>query len=153
MLQLNDASFYFAHTVVTNTETARTVWDRWSHVQSWNDWDASLKGTVCDDNGLFLGKMFSVVPHAAPGPIPVTVSSFINGQHFTTRSSGPMGELAFGHGLRRFPRSNRIVIEHSICAIPSDEQFFRANVWDRLQDDVETSVEALVTLCTPGAAK
>jgi len=135
--------FTFSYRKELPLSTAAHVWKRWSLLSSWQDWDQSLSGTQAASNSIALGQCFCVVPKMTGKPIPVTVISAVDGLHFTTASAGPVGLMAFGHTLIVDAAAQIVKLEHSICMVPADADFFRARMWDRLKTDVTASVQAL----------
>jgi hypothetical protein len=138
--------FAFAHRKELPMAAAALIWQRWSQLSSWQDWDQSLSGTEATRDGIGLGQRFSVVPKMTGKPIPVTVVSFVEGMQFTTASAGPMGLMAFGHTLNIDTVRQTATLEHSICALPADAEFFRTRLWNSLKADVAASVDALGNL-------
>lgn len=143
MSQNESTEFAFIYHKELPLGTAIHVWQRWSCLSSWQDWDQSLSGTQAESNSIALGQCFFVVPKMTKKPIPVTVVSAVEGLHFTTASAGPMGLMAFGHTLIVDAEAQTVTLEHSICAVPADADLFRTRMWDCLKADVTASVEAL----------
>ena len=146
MTQNETTAFTFTHRKVLPSQAAASVWQRWCSLSSWQDWDQSLSGTQAESDSIATGQRFCVVPKTSGQPIPVTVVSAVEGQHFTTAAAGPMGLMAFGHSLVVDDAAQTVTLEHSICAVPGDAEIFRTRVWDHLKADVIASVEALGNL-------
>ena len=148
MSMLEPTNFVYSYSKSIPHDALSTIWKRWSELSLWHTWDSSLKGTQAQNNGLALGKRFLVTPKGAPVSIPVTITGFIEGTHFTTVSQSPVGLLAFGHSLIVTPETKLTTLIHSICAVPTDQTFFATNMWDRLQKDVQESVSCLAKLAS-----
>lgn len=149
---LEATAFAFAYQKSLPAVAATRVWQRWSAFSSWQDWDRSLSGTQAESETLALGQRFCVVPRVTGHPVPVTITSIVERLHFTTVSAGPMGLIAFGHTLILDAASPTATLEHSVCAVPTDQDVFRAMHWDRLMSDVAGSVESLSDLVVMGPA-
>lgn len=143
MSQLDQTALVFEHRVEIPAQAALAIWQAWCALSGWAQWDASLRDVEASQDGLVLGKRFCVVPKAAPAPIPVNVTAFEEGRHFTTSSVSPLGLLSFGHSLSTDPTTGKVNVTHSICAVPSQDMPFPEQVWNRLQADVVDSVSAL----------
>lgn len=152
MTQNESTEFAFSHRKVLPSHAAARVWQRWSSLSSWQDWDQSLSGTQAEGDSIVLGQRFCVVPKMNGQPIPVTVASTVEGLHFTTASAGPMGLMAFGHTLIVDTAAQTVTLEHSICAVPGDADMFRTRLWDHLKADITASVEALGDLAAKDSA-
>lgn len=136
-----------------SVDDARTVWKRWSELSTWQDWDSSLKGTSSKQDGLELGKQFSVLPKGVDISIPVVVSAYIESKHFTTTSSGPMGMLSFGHTITPHSDGKHVDIEHTLCALPANPGEFAIGMWARLMNDIDESVGALSQVVAEGEVR
>ncbi|KZL23792.1 hypothetical protein [Pseudovibrio sp. WM33] len=143
MSQLDQTVMVFEHRAEVPTQAALGIWQAWCALSGWPQWDASLRGIEATENGLALGKRFCVVPKASPAPIPVNVTAFEEGRHFTTSSVSPLGLLSFGHSVATDPTTGKTNLAHSICAVPSQDTPFPEQVWNRLKSDVVESVSAL----------
>ena len=119
------------------------MWQARCDFADWPQWHASLKGVEAEENGLELGKRFAVVPKVAPGAIPVSVTVFEAGRHFTTSSVNPLGFLSFGHSVSQCGDTSVANVTHSICAVPTGEAPIPKPIWVRLKADVIQSVNAL----------
>ncbi len=153
MSQHEPTEFAFTHSKMLPSFAAARIWQRWSSLSSWRDWDQSLTETQVGSETIAIGQRFCVVPQVTGHPIPVTVASAVEGLHFTTVSVGPMGLMAFGHTLSLDTAAQTVTLEHSICAVPADKDMFRSLHWDRLKRDVTESVEALGDLVMKEPAK
>ncbi len=143
MSQHDQTVLVFEHHVEIPAQAALGVWKTWCALSGWSRWDASLRDVVAIENGLSLGKRFCVVPKEAPAPIPVNVTAFEEGRHFTTSSVSPLGMLSFGHSVATDPVTGTTNITHSICAVPKQDGYFPEQVWSRLKSDIVESVSAL----------
>lgn len=144
MATVNSSPFIFTHTVDISTEAAARTWAIWNDLMGWSRWDASLKGTDATENGLALGKSFAVIPNGGPGVITVSVTSLIEGIHFTTTANSPMGLLSFGHTLMFSEGRQKVQLQHSICAVPADSgAVLPPPLLEKLRGDVIASVERL----------
>lgn len=148
MSQNESTEFAFVCRRELPIDTAAHVWQRWSLLSNWQDWDQSLSGTQAENNSIALGQCFFVVPKMTGEPIPVTVVSSVQGLHFTTASAGSMGLMAFGHTLILDAAAQTVTLEHSICAVPTNADLFRTRMWDHLKAGITKSVESLVDLVT-----
>lgn len=135
----------FEHSVEIPAEASLQIWRAWCALSRWPDWDASLRGVIAAEDGLALGKHFAVVPKAAPAPIPVNVTAFEEGRHFTTSSISPMGMLSFGHSICETTSAQVI---HSVCAVATGDAAIPDMIWERLRSDVVESVTALARIAT-----
>lgn len=138
----------FEHSVEIPAEASLQIWQAWCALSHWPDWDASLRGVVAAEDGLALGKGFAVVPKAAPAPIPVNVTAFEEGRHFTTSSISPMGMLSFGHSIRETAGTVRAQVTHSISAVATGDAPIPDMIWERLRSDVVESATALARIAT-----
>ena len=143
MSQLDQTALVFEHRVEIPSQAALAIWQAWCVLSGWPQWDASLRGVEAAEDGLVLGKRFCVVPKASPAPIPVNVTAFEEGRHFTTSSVSPLGLLSFGHSVATDPATGKTNVTHSICAVPSQDIPFPEQIWDRLKADVVDSVSTL----------
>lgn len=147
----NTTPFVFSHSVDIPLAVATRVWDAWSDLAGWQQWDASLRGTEATENGLSLGKRFKVIPKAGSGAIVVSVTSLIEGVHFTTTANSAMGLLSFGHTLTQSEDRQHVSLQHSICAVPvEDGPTFPPPLLEKLQADVITSVNELSQFALQG---
>ncbi len=145
--------FVFNYQVEVPSDSVDLIWKKWENLSSWASWDASLEKTWADSDGLHLGKCLDIVPKGGQGPVPVCVTAFIEGVHFTTSSSGPVGLMSIGHTLRRIEGSESTTLEHTICALPANPEVFQEQIWEHLKRGLRQSVDTLAELATQRQAK
>lgn len=138
----------FEHSVEIPAEASLQIWRAWCALSRWADWDASLCGVIAAEDGLAFGKHFAVLPKAAIAPIPVNVTAFEEGRHFTTSSVSPMGMLSFGHSICETASTAGAQVTHSVCAVATGNAPIPDTIWERLRSDVVESVTALVRIAT-----
>lgn len=144
MSKFNKNSFVFSHTVNLPVNAAARVWEIWSDLANWQFWDVSLKGTEAIENGLYLGKRFTIIPKNGPGPFEVGITSLIEGVHFTTTSESPIGLLSFGHTLMFSEDRQKISLQHSICNLSSNVcSVFPPHLQALIQEEMIMSVNTL----------
>ncbi|ECU9164115.1 TPA: SRPBCC family protein [Salmonella enterica] len=142
----NCNAFIFNHSVDIPAAVAPHVWAAWSELMNWHRWDVSLQGTDAVDNGLTLGKRFAVIPDGGPGAITVNVTALVEGTHFTTTAISPMGLISFGHTLTLSKDRQSVQLQHSICAIPTENgTTLPPPLLEKLRTDVINSVQRLAT--------
>lgn len=140
----NNNTFIFNYSVDIPATTAPHVWATWNELMSWHRWDASLQGTDAADNGLALGKRFAVIPSRGPGAITVNVTALVEGTHFTTTATSPVGLLSFGHTLTLSEDRQCVQLLHSICIIPTENgDVLSPPLLEKLRADVIDSVQRL----------
>ncbi|GBQ09280.1 SRPBCC family protein [Swaminathania salitolerans] len=135
----------FEHSIEIPAEASLQIWQAWCALSRWPDWDTSLRGVNAAEDGLALGKGFTVVPKATAAPIPVNVTAFQEGRHFTTSSISPLGLLSFGHSICKTASAQ---VTHSVCAVATGEAPIPDTIWERLRSDVVESVTALARIAT-----
>ncbi|QHM74004.1 hypothetical protein [Mixta intestinalis] len=141
MSSISDMTFVFESSVTIPALYASRIWDVWEALEDWHKWDASLKGTRAQDNGLTLGKRFEIV--TGQGPVPVCVTALIAGFHFTTTAQTSFGSLSFGHTLSPDKNEELVKLTHSILATANSPSTLPHPLLEKLQADVVDSVEKL----------
>ena len=146
MSEHETSPFVYQYQAPISATAMTLIWQRWCRLSSWQEWDSSLSGTESVDDGLTLGKRFSVLPLHGPGAIAVSVTALIEGLHFTTTSHGPMGLLSFGHTLQPATATEPAKLIHSVCVQPADAELFAERFWDKFKQDVCESVSTLAAM-------
>ncbi|EJB0230108.1 hypothetical protein ACUULL_000018 [Vibrio cholerae] len=149
----NTFPFVFNYQVDIPSDSLGFIWEKWDELSGWAGWDASLEETRVESDGLQLGKCLEIVPRGGQGPVPVCVTAFIDGVHFTTSSAGPIGMMSIGHTLKQGVGSKIATLEHTICALPANPQMFQEHVWEHLKRGVCQSVDTLAKLAIQRQAR
>ncbi|MEE4484879.1 hypothetical protein V2T44_18245 [Serratia ficaria] len=151
MPTFNTTPFIFIYSLEIPAVAAPRVWAAWNDLAGWHHWDVSLTGTDAAENGLALGKRFAVLPNGGPGAITVSVTSLIDGVHFTTTANTPMGLLSFGHTLMLSGDRQSVQLQHSICAAPAESGApLPPPLLEKLRSDVIAGVKQLAAFASQG---
>ncbi|MEJ2743101.1 MAG: SRPBCC family protein [Gammaproteobacteria bacterium] len=142
---MNDRVMFEATHSVQSAARCGTVYEIWTDVQRWPEWDLAL--VKCDIEGEFkVGAKLQITPQNAPNPVDAIITELEENALFTDEASMPFGKVSFSHELRA--EQNGCVITHTIRAFVEKEQavFFGENIFSNMEKGLAPSVEALAQM-------
>ncbi len=132
----------------TSKEISReAVWQLWSDVNHWPNWDVGL--SACKLEGPFAkNQTFFLTPQGNPEAIPVTLQEVIPLQSFADITELPFGKLETFHRME--DTAQGLKVTHTITATVDEAKadFFAKVIWSGMEKGVLQSVKNIVKLST-----
>ncbi len=130
--------------------TTQSVWDLWSDVSTWSQWDHGIEWCKLNEGCHFESSgEASLLPKGSPFPVKIRFIECIPNESFVDEGHFDLGCMQFSHKV--IPLLDGVKITHSLKFTPANpkaKEIFEARMLPKIQTELPASVKTLATFAT-----